>query len=248
MSQFVPLKIDTSSDEYREWSRTHKKEGNSIPILYVVRADGKTIYAKSGSLRGDDLPNMLIAALDQSGKVLPLKQAQLANETFEKFYAFRENGDDAAAVKVLSKLKKLGTPGEINSYAESIALINKEVQKMAKEVQEELVSLEEKLQDSDIGVQTDALLRWLKIKRDYGTLRLIKKDLAGFSRKLAKLKNLKALLVDVKIVDAARKSKSRTSKLRSIEKLEKLVASTAFDSVKERAKIEINHLQESISQ
>ena len=42
-------------------------DGRGIPRIYVVRADGEMLYGAVGSLPGDELPQMLLATLKQSG-------------------------------------------------------------------------------------------------------------------------------------------------------------------------------------
>jgi hypothetical protein len=40
VTQFVPLKVDTDGDGWGEWATKYRHEGNGIPILFVIRADG----------------------------------------------------------------------------------------------------------------------------------------------------------------------------------------------------------------
>ena len=44
--QFVPLKLVTTgqNEEWSSWSQKYPHEGRTIPVLFVVRADGKKIY------------------------------------------------------------------------------------------------------------------------------------------------------------------------------------------------------------
>ena len=66
---FVPLKIETNGAEWAKWSRQYRAEGRGIPIIYVIRADGKQLFSRSGSLPGMELPVMLQQAIAQAGTI-----------------------------------------------------------------------------------------------------------------------------------------------------------------------------------
>ena len=70
VAQFVPFHLDTRKQEWQAWARKHPHDGNGIPIVYVVRSDGETLYAKTGAPQGDDLPRLLVAQLTRSGKAI----------------------------------------------------------------------------------------------------------------------------------------------------------------------------------
>ncbi len=40
---FIPLKIETNGSEWGKWVSRYQHEGNSIPIVFVVRADGQRV-------------------------------------------------------------------------------------------------------------------------------------------------------------------------------------------------------------
>jgi hypothetical protein len=117
--QFVPLKLVTDGNP--QWSRFTRKypvEGNGIPRLYVIRADGKKLYAGVGSLVGDALPRMLVATLQGSGRSFNDAETALLKSSVEAAEeAMRTNNAGKAAAE-LSKLARLGTVGELKSYSE----------------------------------------------------------------------------------------------------------------------------------
>jgi len=81
-AQFVPIKVDTGgTPEWGRVARKYKYEGNGIPILMVIRADGKQLYGRSGSPA--QLAAFLAGHLKQSGNLLD----------------DRKRGEIAAAVK-----------------------------------------------------------------------------------------------------------------------------------------------------
>lgn len=80
--QFVPLKIVTDNNpDWAKWSRKYSVDGRGIPQIYVVRADGEQIFGAVGSLPGNQLPQMMLAALQQAGPFFNDAQAKTLSET-----------------------------------------------------------------------------------------------------------------------------------------------------------------------
>ena len=127
--QFVPLKIATDGGpEWSKWARKYRVETNGIPILYVVRADGQMLYGKSGSLRGDALPKMLLDTLRQSGRTLSPAEAKLLENNVPAARAALAMSDSLTAARSLGNLKKLGALGTLQSYATLALEANKLVE------------------------------------------------------------------------------------------------------------------------
>ena len=60
LSKCVPLLIDISSDDWPKWQRKHPLAGNKttilMPVVYVVRGDGKQMFGADGAVTADVLP------------------------------------------------------------------------------------------------------------------------------------------------------------------------------------------------
>ena len=116
--RFVPLKLTTDGNpNWSKWARKYRAEGNGIPIVYVVRADGEKLYAKSGSLSGDALPRMLLATMRQSGRILSNAEAGLLDIHVKTARDAIAAKNPIAAARALGNLKKIGTLGQFGSYA-----------------------------------------------------------------------------------------------------------------------------------
>ena len=69
LARYVPLNlVDAEADHKGEWLQRYRPEGNAIPFVFVVRADGEKLYAKSGA--PEALPQFLAEHLKQAGTVL----------------------------------------------------------------------------------------------------------------------------------------------------------------------------------
>lgn len=132
--QFVPLKLITDGNpQWSKWATTYPAEGKGIPYLYVVRADGEKLYAKSGALPGDALPKMLLATLSQSGRRFNDAETALLEASLEEAKAALAEQNHMAAAAALGKLKLLGTPGKLNSFS----TLAQEADKLAAQVVED---------------------------------------------------------------------------------------------------------------
>ena len=74
LAQYVPLELKSNEPEWSAWERKFPSEGNAIPIVYIVRADGQVLYGKSGS--PDELGKFLVAYRKQAGAALSAKQVK----------------------------------------------------------------------------------------------------------------------------------------------------------------------------
>lgn len=91
--------------------------GAGIPQLYVVRADGEQIYGNAGSLRGDALPQMLVASLKQSGRAFSPAELATLQHAVEKAESSLAADELLQAAVALSEVNKLGAPDALGSYA-----------------------------------------------------------------------------------------------------------------------------------
>jgi hypothetical protein len=117
--QFVSLKIVTDNNpDWAQWSRKYPMKGNSIPQLYVVRADGEQLFGGAGSLPGDALPLMLRSTLSRAGRSFDPQQAAFLDQKVREAEEAVTAGNYLTAGLRLSELSKLGNPDELQSYAE----------------------------------------------------------------------------------------------------------------------------------
>ncbi len=244
VAQFVPVKLDVDSDEYRQWRREHPAEGNSIPKLFVVRADGETLYGRSGSLSGDALPEMLIAALENSGRILSAAEVEKIVAAADRFEELQNEGDVSAAIKSLSKIKRIGVAGQIASYAAPASRLNGLVNKMASEVVTKLETLGAELESGEPQENLQLILTFLQLSRDYSGLGLIKPELTAFRKRMTSDKSYSQLLREAKVIDSAKNAKSKSTRTRAITKLTALIESSEFESIRDIATELLAELEE----
>lgn len=242
MAQFVPVKLDIASEEYGHWRRDHSAEGTSIPKLFVVRADGETLYAKSGSLKGIELPMMLANALRHSGKILSSKDAIALTEAADNFASLKAEGEIEDAVKALSKVRKIGEPGKIASYSASALRLNQLVAEESTQVSNRLDELGTAVEEGKAEAKLNAILEYLKIRREYGALKMLKPRIAEFQKQFT-TKDNGQLTREAKVIDEARAANSKSRMQRATEKLTELIAATEIESVRSAAETALEKLR-----
>lgn len=245
MAQFVPIKLDVSSPEYAQWRRDHTPDGNGIPQLFIVRADGETLYGRSGSLRGPDLPNMLIAALQNSGRILSAREAQSLSEAADKFTQEKEKGNFESAIKAISRVRKIGEPGQIPSYSEPALRVNRLVIETTEEVRNQLKELASQIESDQADAKLKAMLGYLKLRQDFGALKMVKSDLAAFQKKYTAKEN-KQLAREAKIIVSADQANTKSKKTRAIEALTELINETEIEPVRKEAEKKLSELKQNL--
>lgn len=239
MAQVVPIKLDTGSDIWREWARKHKAAGSGIPIVYVVRADGETLYANSGTLTDGQLKLLLSAALSNAGLVLGQKDVQTLNDVTHQFREFRTGGDPKSALKSLRQAKRyLGKSGRVASYAKPAMDLNQEIQLLVETANDSIkqtASQVEQAKDQSEAEQIRAIQKYLGVKDQYSDLRSSKSDLSSIQSSIRKDDQMKTLYDSVKLLELASSAKSDSQKSRYKDKLEKLIETSPFPLIKSQA-------------
>jgi len=104
--QFVPLKLNVDTADASNVRRNFPIQGNSLPFVYVIRADNKKIYGASGGLPGDQLPAMMREALRQAGRILtPAQEKSLSDTTAIAKTAFQAGDLYRTSISFQSTIK-----------------------------------------------------------------------------------------------------------------------------------------------
>ena len=246
-AQFVPVKLDVNSKEFRSWKSDLKEtsKGSGIPYIYVVRSDGETLYGGGGALPGDKLGMMLASTLQNSGRVLSAKEVNTLGSVIERYESSIEAGDIAGAVRALNKTGRMGAPGQIASYAKAASKVNELAATAATEVVAKLEELNGSIESGETADQLTSILASQKLESDYGGLKILKPEFSKFKKALGKNKEITQLVKEAKIINAAGSASSKAAKKRALEKLQALIDSTQIDEVKTTAKSVLEELSSS---
>ena len=248
VAQVVPIKIDTASSAWQEWSKQHKADGSGIPKVYVVRADGETLFARSGSLTNEQLKLLLSAALNNAGLVLGQKDVQTLTAVTNQFRDFRTTGDPKSALKSLKQAKRyLGKSGQVASYAKPAMELNQEIQLLVETANDSIsqtASEVEQAKDQTEAEQIRAIQKYLGVKDQYSDLRSSKSDLSKIQSSIRENDQMKSLYDSVKLLELASSAKSDSQKSRYKDKLAKLIETSPFPLIKSQAEAILSQLKE----
>ena len=177
LARFVSVHIDSDSDAWQKWEQKFPSKSDSIPILYVIRADGESLYAQSGSLPGLALNQMLTEMLGKSGALLNETQLKKLAEGVAKATQAYERGDVADAVLAATKLSGSG------SYAEAALTADALAKKLADEAQQKIKAAEGKLEDESTALA--GAVELAAVNRIYkklpGVIKAVKETSAKFT-------------------------------------------------------------------
>ena len=157
--------LNVDAPEYQSWDRRFRASGSSLPMVYVVRADGEMLYGKGGPIEGAELPKFLLTYRKQAGMGLSGKQVKDLSSALEKSKKAQADGDMATAMREINKFAAL------NSYA-AVAVEGKELAtKMLEEAKEELKKAEQQLDSSDDALAgAVALLHIIRVYQPFKDL------------------------------------------------------------------------------
>lgn len=211
--QFVPIKLTTAggNKDWAQWNRSYPTQLRAIPIVYVVRADGKQLYADSGSLPGNQLTTMLATTLAQSGQQFSPAQASMVAKQVDVADAALQEKDLVAAAQALKSLASLGQISEWNTYAESAVRAKEVFAELSTQMVAGAESALEASKDSDSPFEH--VLKIVEINsaaRPFAQIRNKTQPLANQLQKDSKLRmHLKPSEFLVKAREAAGSSKTK---------------------------------------
>ena len=201
VAQFVPLKINTSSPDWRKINSKYPTPGNTIPVVYIIRADGKKIFAERNSLPGDRLPFVLRGSLQNAGGILSDVQAQSVIKAVAVARASLASADVHSAVQAIRPLAKLGTLGNLQSYAKPIQDANTIVGDISKQAGIDLKEIESNLQSTEDAVRGTAGL--FAAMRTYSLFPSLKRQFGVVHRSASGHDELLVAMAQGKAIDKA---------------------------------------------
>ena len=241
VAQFVPLKVDVSSADWRTLSSQYPVAGNTIPVVFVIRADGQKIFGARKALSGDELPRMLRAARGQAGGTLNAQQQSLVRSAVEAARtAFSQDQVDAT-IKALRPLAKLGPLGQIPCYAQGVVEANTLAQKLVARGKTELEQIQQALAKREEVFPS--LLALVTAERSYRPLNVLNREIGTVVRETSRKPELKPLLAQAKAIDKARlRATARGGLPKAVRELTALVILYRGDAAEATARVELQKL------
>jgi len=200
--QFVPLKVSTDGPEWGDWASRYPPEGRGIPIIYIVRADGKMLSGKSGALNGDALRLFMVQQLSQSGRNFSDQEVTLLANAVEAMQKAQEADNPSLAAKAILATKRLGPLEKLNSFAK----VAKEAEDLIKQLTKQGLAQVEKIKEKLAGDAPpfEAVVELVEIERAYAFLPEVKTAAVAVARDLKKKESLRETLEQAEAFDRAK--------------------------------------------
>jgi hypothetical protein len=241
VAQFVPLKIDTGTNDWGSWAQKYPHEGNGIPIVYVVRADGELLFGRTGALRGPELGAMMTIALQRAGRVLTEQQIAVVEEAANKAQQAVGDGDHSQAVQALLAVRKVGTIGQLGSNAAAALKCDELVGELTELGKTVLTDMDQAFGSGELDL--NLALSYLEAKRTYQPLPTLKTELATLSRKYERRPDVRDLLRQARPLDEIlRKADEEPDK--ATEALKKLISASPDSPAAEIALARLNQMHD----
>lgn len=162
-------------------------DGNGIPRLYVVRADGEKLYAAVGSLSGDKLPQMMLATLRQAGRSFSDAESAMLDNSVATAKSMLDESNVLAAAVALSAANNLGSIDNLASYAKPAIGAGELYEQLQAEIDKKIEAAESDLSvtstDSD---PLDAIVAIYEAEAAYKLFPKLKSKAATLTRDLKK--------------------------------------------------------------
>jgi tetratricopeptide (TPR) repeat protein len=199
--QFVPLKVETDGENWGQWAGKYSHEGNGIPIIFVIRADGEKMYGKSGGMAGEALALFMKEQLGKAGRVFSDQEFALLEKAVETAKKAIEDGDAAAAVKAFAGIKKLGALGALGSHAKLATEADELAKKLVEQGKAKLGEAKQKIAGG--GEAFEGVLAVVEANRTYAALPELKNEATAAMRELNKDAATRAALEQAEALDKA---------------------------------------------
>ena len=210
--QFVPVKIVTDGNpEWGKWARKYPIDGSGIPRLYVIRSDGEMMYGAVGSLPGDKLPQMLLAALQRSGRAFSAAEAQMLQTAVADAQTALDNGDLLRASIALMPVTKFGSPDEIGSYASAAVEAGEVYQRLQAQIESSAEKAKARLDEGDFDRVLDSMLTLCEAEAAFKLFPKLKRQAADFTREYRTAESYSGLYVQSEALVRARSLRAVSS-------------------------------------
>ena len=212
--------------------------GNTIPKIFVVRADGEAMFAKSTSLPGETMHQVLDTCARHSGTILGPADIQLLNEVYEKVQIRQSRGDINGVVSMLGKVKRIGEPGAIGSFAESALKLDKVVAELVEGGLQKLETIKTFVSNEspeDEKVALGNLQYLIALGEQYASIPTLRQEVKAIEKLFKKDKDWGRLFKGVQLVEASYRAKTEGAIASTAKKLQDYIDENQTGVAVERA-------------
>ena len=200
VAQFVPIKLDVASDDYKIWRRDHKPEKGAIPQMYIVRADGEELFNKVGGLPTEQLETVLSQSLKNAGYILSDGEAAKVQATVTETSKLIESGDLSAAVKAISQMRG-ATDTSVVCFAKPVIELRSNVKTLVEKAGQEIDTVIEDVTAFDSSNRETSIRlagRIADLNQSWSQFKPVSRQIISLNRAAKKDRELASVVADVK--------------------------------------------------
>jgi len=147
--------------------------------VFIVRADGEKLYGSGKRISAEQLYSIVEESISKSGRIYSLPQVSALAAAAESASSQLDDGDLEAAIKTMMSVRRIGMPGQLNSFATAAIAADRVALRIDSQVTPQLEKIKTELADQrtapDAAIKMAAalrqLIRWLPRKDDLNQLK-----------------------------------------------------------------------------
>lgn len=209
------LKVATDDPKtWSEWTRQYKIDGDGIPKVYVVRADGEQLYGKTGAPQM--LPQFLSTALRLSGRIPKPSELKRLTQAVELANQAVEDGDIARVSTIVARSKSDGV------FAEPAVQLRAIISRLTEDGKTALADSIKPLQGDELSYKSCVAL--VEVERKYGRLPELRIAIANAVKDVRRDSRRRDVYEQAKLVDRAQGYETANKKRSALVAWKQLVA------------------------
>jgi hypothetical protein len=237
VAEFIALKIDQATPDWQSWGSRFKSTGNTIPKVFVVRADGEQLFGQSSSFSSAELQVFLRQMLAQTGTALAPRQVEQLETTLVNVNKLLGEQQVEKAVQTIAPC--LGT----GSYAAAAVEIDKLGARLIDEAIAATKEAESKL--TDPAQAFDGALELAALERTHAKLPPVADAVREIVKQHRREADVKELLAQAQLVDRAKEYEAKKNGKRAMSAYEAIAARYSDDPSGAYAQQRIAELEQS---
>jgi hypothetical protein len=199
LAQYVPVEIEAGTADWNLWTQQFPPGGNGVPLIYIVSAEGKEIYNKSGAPQGDGLKELLSTGIEQTGgpkQLGPQREAMVA--AARKIEMLAQRGKKAEAIAAAAPYAAAAADHE--KLGPIVETWNQEAAEKLQKAQSMLASADEAF---------SGVLTVVTVQRVYGPLPGVKEQVEELLETIQQTPDQQEMMELAKAIDKGRALEDR---------------------------------------
>lgn len=229
---FIPVKLDIASEQWKAFRKVYRHDGGIVPIVFIVRADGEKLYGSGKRISAQQLYSIVEDSISKSGRTYTIPQAAALTAAAESASSQLDDGDLEGAIKSIMSVKKIGMPGQLNSFATGAIAADAVAVRIEAQIGPQIEAIKTGLGDEKTA--PEAAINMVAALRKFTRWLPRKDDLKQLKRQFKDDPKLDALLEQAFLFDSMREAQQQENFTKLLAEYRKLVENYADGEITPR--------------